>query len=123
MEAPPRSDTGLLQGQLPLSSAIEAYRSDRHGYGFVVSIAAVVLVFTVDQVHFLQGLFTNRYSLYMGRISIPLYLVHGPLLWTSMGAFPDPETRPARWTGNGGAVSTERCLCGRFVVAGGDCRG
>lgn len=57
-----------------------------YSFNFIVPIAAVWLVFTVDQVEFLQVLFTNRFLLYMGKISFPLYLVHGPLLWT-WGAF------------------------------------
>lgn len=59
---------------------------ERFGNDLLVPIAAVWLMFTVDQVNFLQILFTNRFSQYMGRISYPLYLVHGPLLWT-WGAF------------------------------------
>jgi hypothetical protein len=43
---------------------------------------AVFLVLVVDLFPFLQGLFTNPFSQYLGRISYCLYLVHGPLLWS-----------------------------------------
>ncbi|PSR77375.1 acyltransferase family-domain-containing protein [Coniella lustricola] len=43
---------------------------------------AVMLVLVVDLFPFLQVLFTNPFSQYMGRISYALYLIHGPLLWS-----------------------------------------
>lgn len=52
----------------------------------LIPVAALWLLCTVDGVNFLQVLFTNRFSQYLGRISYSLYLVHGPLLW-SLGAF------------------------------------
>lgn len=54
----------------------------RFGDHLAMPIAAVWLVFTVDQSKLLQAIFTNRFAQYMGRISFMLYLVHGPLLWT-----------------------------------------
>lgn len=48
----------------------------------IVPLGAVILVLVVDRATFLQVLFTNPFSQYMGRISFSLYMVHGPLLWT-----------------------------------------
>jgi hypothetical protein len=49
---------------------------------FWIPVGAVLLVLTVDRAPFLQKIFTNRFSQYLGRISFSLYLIHGPLLWT-----------------------------------------
>lgn len=48
----------------------------------VIPIGAVMTVLVVDQATFLQILFTNRFSQYMGKISFSLYMVHGPLLYS-----------------------------------------
>lgn len=45
-------------------------------------IGAILMVLTVDHAPFLQIIFTNPFSQYLGKISYSLYLVHGPLLWT-----------------------------------------
>lgn len=80
-----------------LLSVPEAYLGGPGGWGFVTLaswvsdtyrdhvlnvLGAVCLVGVVDHASFLQVLFTNRFSQYMGRISYSLYLVHGPLLWS-----------------------------------------
>lgn len=54
----------------------------RFGDDLVVPLGAVLLLLVVDRATFLQVLFTNSFSQYMGRISYSLYMVHGPLLWT-----------------------------------------
>lgn len=50
----------------------------------LVPLGAVATVLVLDRATFLQVLFTNRVSQYLGRISFSLYMIHGPLLW-SMG--------------------------------------
>lgn len=96
----------IVQRVLPLSafvlalwllSAPEAYRGLHESWGFVTlsawapawygdhilyPLGAILLVLVVDYTPFLQSLFTNRFSQYMGRISYSLYLIHGPLLWS-----------------------------------------
>ncbi|POS76397.1 hard surface induced protein 3 [Diaporthe helianthi] len=49
---------------------------------FHTHLGAILIVFVVDHAPFLQIIFTNSFSQYLGRISYSLYLVHGPLLWT-----------------------------------------
>ncbi|KAG6365843.1 hypothetical protein INS49_000019 [Diaporthe citri] len=48
----------------------------------VIPVGAVLTVLVVDQATFLQVLFTNRFSQYMGKISFSLYMIHGPLLYS-----------------------------------------
>ncbi|KXH54132.1 acyltransferase [Colletotrichum salicis] len=48
---------------------------------FWIPVAAVWLVFTIDQSPFIQQLFTGRIVQYLGRISYAIYLIHGCLLW------------------------------------------
>ncbi|KAH9864540.1 hypothetical protein J1614_010475 [Plenodomus biglobosus] len=43
------------------------------------TIGATLLLFTLAGGKFLQILFSNSYTVYLGKISFPLYLVHGPL--------------------------------------------
>ncbi|KAK1534953.1 acyltransferase [Colletotrichum costaricense] len=51
------------------------------GDGLWIPIAAVWLVFTIDQSQFIQQLFTGRVIQYLGRISYAIYLVHNCLIW------------------------------------------
>ncbi|KAL2884413.1 hypothetical protein SGCOL_000359 [Colletotrichum sp. CLE4] len=48
----------------------------------VIPVGAVLTVLVVDHATFLQILFTNRFSQYMGKISFSLYMIHGPLLYS-----------------------------------------
>lgn len=61
---------------------LTSWVSDMYRDHVLVVLGAALLVLTVDQATFLQVLFTNPFSQYMGRISYSLYLVHGPLLWS-----------------------------------------
>lgn len=54
----------------------------RFGDAFLVPVGAVLLVLVLDHAAFLQILFTNSFSQYMGKISFSLYLIHGPMLWS-----------------------------------------
>ncbi|KAJ0122332.1 hard surface induced protein 3 [Diaporthe amygdali] len=49
---------------------------------YITHMGAVTLVFAVDHAIYLQIIFTNPVSQYLGKISYSLYLIHGPLLWT-----------------------------------------
>jgi peptidoglycan/LPS O-acetylase OafA/YrhL len=49
---------------------------------FYTHIGAILMVLVVDHAAFLQIIFTNSFSQYLGKISYSLYLIHGPLLWT-----------------------------------------
>ncbi|KAH9874288.1 hypothetical protein IAQ61_004919 [Plenodomus lingam] len=40
---------------------------------------AVLLLFTLSGGKFFQPLFANRFTVYLGKISFPLYLLHGPM--------------------------------------------
>lgn len=48
----------------------------------VIPVGAVFVVLVLDHATFLQILFTNRFSQYMGKISFSLYMIHGPLLYS-----------------------------------------
>lgn len=78
----PEEDMGATEswGYVTLTSTMR----NAYGKDFLVPLGAVMLVLVVDQAKFLQILFSNAYSQYLGRISYSLYLVHGPLLY-SMG--------------------------------------
>lgn len=65
-------------GYVTLSAWAPAWYGDHILYPF----GAILLVLVLDYTPFLQVLFTNRFSQYMGRISYSLYLIHGPLLWS-----------------------------------------
>lgn len=55
---------------------------DKLGDNFLTPLGAIMTVFTLDHAVFLQILFTNRFSQFLGRISFSLYMIHGPLLWS-----------------------------------------
>lgn len=65
-------------GYVTLTSLVPA----RFRESLVIPIGAVLTVLVVDQATFLQILFTNRFSQYMGKISYSLYMIHGPLLYS-----------------------------------------
>lgn len=53
-----------------------------YGDHILTPTGAILLVLVLDQTPYLQILFTNRFSQYLGKISYALYLIHGPLLWS-----------------------------------------
>lgn len=55
---------------------------DRLGDSLVIPLGAIATVFVLDRATFLQVLFTNGFSQFLGRISFSLYMIHGPLLWS-----------------------------------------
>lgn len=65
-------------GYMTLSSWVSAWYGDH----FLSPLGAILMVLVLDHTRFLQILFTNRFSQYMGKISYSLYLIHGPLLWS-----------------------------------------
>lgn len=65
-------------GYMTLSSWVSPWFGDH----FLSPYGAILLVLTLDHASFLQPLFTNRFSQYMGKISYSLYMIHGPLLWS-----------------------------------------
>jgi hypothetical protein len=67
-------------GYITLASWIPAhYRSPFVVDTFWVFLAAVHLVFVVDNAAFLQAIFTTRIAQYLGKISFALYICHGTL--------------------------------------------
>ncbi|KAL0936004.1 hard surface induced protein 3 [Colletotrichum truncatum] len=77
--------------QAPGYATLVSWVPERFQEVLVIPIGAVLTVLVVDQATFLQILFTNRFSQYMGKISFSLYMIHGPLLY-SLGLV------IARWT-------------------------
>lgn len=65
-------------GYVTLVSLVPA----RYQECLVIPVGAVLTVLVVDHAEFLQILFTNRFSQYMGKISFSLYMIHGPLLYS-----------------------------------------
>lgn len=65
-------------GYITLSSWVSPWYGDH----FLSPYGAILVVLTLDHTPFLQALFTNRFSQYMGKISYSLYMIHGPLLWS-----------------------------------------
>ena len=63
---------------------------------FWIPIAAVYLVFVVDNDTSLQAIFTNFFAQYIGKISFAMYMVHGPILY-SLGWHLQLKT--VKWTG------------------------
>ncbi|KAF0319170.1 acyltransferase [Colletotrichum asianum] len=80
-------DAAKSPGYVTLASLVPA----RFKEALVIPIGAVLTVLVVDQNPFLQILFTNRFSQYMGKISFSLYMIHGPLLY-SLGLVLAPWT-------------------------------
>lgn len=62
--------------------ALSSWVSPWYGDHFLSPYGAILVVITLDHTRFLQPLFTNRFSQYMGKISYSLYMIHGPLLWS-----------------------------------------
>lgn len=65
-------------GYVTLSSWVSPW----YGNHLLSPYGAVLMLLTLDHAPFLQPLFTNRFSQYMGKISYSLYMIHGPLLWS-----------------------------------------
>ena len=63
-----------------LSKMIPPYYSER--YRFWQSIAAVQLVWTVNNADFLKAIFNHSAIQYLGKVSYALYLMHGPVIHT-----------------------------------------
>ncbi|KAI1108497.1 acyltransferase family-domain-containing protein [Nemania sp. NC0429] len=72
--APESWGYGLLAALIPPNFRAKAIDD------FWEPMGAIFVVFVVDQVRFLQGIFTTRFTQYLGRISFSLYLVHMMLL-------------------------------------------
>ncbi|KAI3393237.1 hypothetical protein diail_4564, partial [Diaporthe ilicicola] len=68
--------------QAPGYVTLTSWVPPRFQEALVIPVGAVLTVLVVDQATFLQILFTNRFSQYMGKISFSLYMVHGPLLYS-----------------------------------------
>lgn len=77
--------------QAPGFVTLASWVPPRFQEALVIPVGAVLIVLVVDHATFLQILFTNRFSQYMGKISFSLYMIHGPLLY-SLGLV------LARWT-------------------------
>jgi peptidoglycan/LPS O-acetylase OafA/YrhL len=75
------------------SKYLAAYKPDL----FWVPIAAVYVVFVVDNDISLQAIFTNSFAQYIGKISFAMYMVHGPILY-SLGWHLQLKT--VKWTGS-----------------------
>jgi peptidoglycan/LPS O-acetylase OafA/YrhL len=70
-------------GFITLASLIPTrYRTKYDEDHFWIFLASFNLVFTIDNAKFLQVLFTNKFSQYLGRISFALYIIHGTFLYT-----------------------------------------
>jgi peptidoglycan/LPS O-acetylase OafA/YrhL len=67
----------VLASMLP-----QRYRGPYIENNFWTYIAAVCLVFIMDNFCFFQSIFTTRFAQFLGRISFGLYIVHGTLLYT-----------------------------------------
>lgn len=100
-------DAAQAPGYVTLTSLIPA----RFQEALVIPVGAVLTVLVVDQATFLQILFTNRFSQYLGKISFSLYMVHGPLLY-SLGLV------LGRWTVGlvGGGESDTSYVFGIFLA-------
>lgn len=68
--------------QAPGYVTLASWVPPRFQEALVIPLGAVLTVLVVDQATFLQILFTNRFSQYMGKISFSLYMIHGPLLYS-----------------------------------------
>ena len=68
--------------QAPGYMTLTSWVPPRFQEALVIPVGAVLTVLVVDQTTFLQILFTNRFSQYMGKISFSLYMIHGPLLYS-----------------------------------------
>jgi len=56
------------------------YMREPHWYRFWPEVGAVCLIWTLDRCRFLQWLYTNSFSRYLGRISFSIYLIRPVLL-------------------------------------------
>lgn len=63
-------------------ATITSWAPIRFGDHLLVPLGAVLTVLVLDLAPFLQILFSNPFSQYLGRISFAIYLIHGPLLWS-----------------------------------------
>jgi peptidoglycan/LPS O-acetylase OafA/YrhL len=60
------------------------YMSEPWWYRFWLMVGAVYLIWALDRCRFLQRLYTNSFSRYLGRINFSVYLIH-PVLLANMG--------------------------------------
>ncbi|POS74098.1 hard surface induced protein 3 [Diaporthe helianthi] len=97
--------------QAPGYVTLTTWIPTRFQEALVIPVGAVLTVLVVDHATFLQILFTNRFSQYMGKISFSLYMVHGPLLY-SLGLI------LARWTVGlvGGGENDTSYVLGIFLA-------
>lgn len=65
-------------GYVWITSLVPIHMGDH----LLVPLAAIMTVFILDHAPFLQILFTNPFSQYLGKISFSLYMLHGPMLWS-----------------------------------------
>ena len=95
----PLTDFGARDspGFMTLSTLIPLnYRRHFFEDQFWIHLGAMLVVFSVDNSQFLQPLFTNRFSQWLGKISFALYILHGHFLYT-LGWHLSAKT--VAWTG------------------------
>jgi peptidoglycan/LPS O-acetylase OafA/YrhL len=109
----PLTDFGARNspGFITLSTMIPPnYRQHFFEDQFWIHVAAMLLVFTIDNAKFLQPIFTTRFAQWLGKISFALYILHGHFLYTigwnlSARAFEWTGTEPGFQYGLGVALT------------------
>lgn len=70
----------ISPGYRILDGLIPSCFGERHR--FWPNIGAVMIVWSIGRIERVKNLFTSKLMQYMGRISFPLYVVHGPMIHT-----------------------------------------
>ncbi|KAG0651561.1 hypothetical protein D0Z07_1859 [Hyphodiscus hymeniophilus] len=74
---------GTSPGFMTLATLVpQNYRRQFFVDQFWIHLAAMLLVFSVDNAKFLQSIFTTRFAQWLGKISFALYILHGHFLYT-----------------------------------------
>lgn len=76
----PDLDGHQSPGYVYLNSIVPEYWSQKHR--FWPNIGAIIIVWSVGNLEKLKRLFSSGFVQYMGRISFPLYVMHGPIINT-----------------------------------------
>ena len=74
----PTIGCSTTKGYITLSSLVPSMWEDKAG--FIRSIGAILITWSVANSKLIQPIFTNSFTLYLGKISYALYLVHGNVL-------------------------------------------
>lgn len=76
----PDLDGHITPGYIALTDSIPSWYTEKHR--FWPNVGAIMIVWSASNIHLLQRLFMSRILQWLGKISFPLYIIHGPIIHT-----------------------------------------